>query len=464
MWKALGVSAVRVRRAVVLGCGLAGIAAAAALRENCSEVVLVEQDRLPKEPTARRGLPQSDQLHNLLGRAQMELERLLPGFGAALREAGCGEARVADQTHVYESGKRAPERDLGLRILCAWRPVIDHVALRLLISGGGVSIRDGMRAVGLELNLSGEVSGAVVKADEGRVETIDAEIVVDATGAGSRARQWLAAIGQTPPPLDMARPDQWYVTSLCDRPASWVGDEAFWLFFPSPQHTRAGLVSPVTPSQWYVSLSGCSNDEPPRTFEAMKAFAATLGDPAIAALLEHSVVVGKPHIFRRRIATWRRYDRVPLPLVGFLPIGDAIGALNPLFGQGISVAAWQASGLADLLRDAPFGAGRKQLAWLTEAYLRHAAMACGRSWTLKETVDRAVRDPSGNSDRSRVFTELIREDPEFHNLYVRIWHLLEPAETLEEPSIASRLAAHGLGRKKAGETPSSDPGSRPSAE
>ena len=371
-------------------------------------------------------------LHNLLGRAQMELERLLPGFGAALKEAGCGEARVADQTHVYELGERAPERNLGLRILCAWRPIIDHVALRLLLSGGSVSIRDGVRAVGLDTTSDGEVSGAVMKAVDGTVETINAEIVVDATGAGSRARQWLADIGQHQPPVETAHPDQWYVTCLCERPESWVGDGAFWLTFPSPPHTRGGLVSPVTPTQWHVSLSGRSNDEPPRTFEAMQAFAATLEDPSIAALLEHAAANGTPHLFRRTTATWWRYDRLPCPLIGFLPIGDAIGVLNPLFGQGISVAAWQASGLADLLKAAPSGPHRKQLAQLTMAYLQHAAMVCGTAWKVGKLIDRVLRGPGGSADRSHEFTELLREDAKLQSHYVRIWHLLEPAETLTE--------------------------------
>jgi 2-polyprenyl-6-methoxyphenol hydroxylase-like FAD-dependent oxidoreductase len=308
-----------------------------------------------------------------------------------------------------------------------------------------VSIRDGVRAIGLEVTPGGEVSGAAVKADDGVVETIDAEIVVDATGAGSRASQWLRKIGQRQPPVDRARPDQWYVTCLCDRPASWVGDKTFWLVFASPPRTRSGLVSPVTPSQWYVSLAGHSDDEPPQTFEAMQAFSATLEDPSIAALLEHATASGTPHLFRRTTATWRRYDHLNRPLVGFLPIGDAIGTLNPLFGQGVSVAAWQASGLADLLEDVPISPDRKRLARLTAAYLRHAAMACRRAWTLGEHIDRAVLGSRADVDRRRAFSELIQNDSRLHTLYVRIWHLLEPAEALEDPSIAERLAAAVLG-------------------
>jgi len=170
-----------------------------------------------------------------------------------------------------------------------------------------------------------------------------------------------------------------------------------------------------------------------------------LEDPSIADLLKNATASGIPHTFRRTTGTWRRYDLLPQPLVGFFPIGDAIGALNPLFGQGISVAAWQASGLADLLEDERIGSNRERLARLTGAYLRHAAMVCGRAWTMGEVVDRAVRGPNADSDRSRAFSELIRDDPALHSLYVRIWHLLEPAEALAEPSITSRLASAGQG-------------------
>ncbi len=432
---------IRVDRVAVLGCGLAGIAAAAALHTVCGDIVIIERDHLPVKPGPRRGLPQANHLHNLLGRAQIELERLLPGFGAALRTAGCGEARVTEQTYVYEAGQHAPRRDLGLQILCAWRPVIDHVALRLLLKRGGVQIRDGMRAVGIAGTHNGRVSGVVLKNRNGTEERIHADIVVDATGAGSRADQWLAEVGQLPPQIDMVQVDRWYVTCLCERPSRLVGDETFWLIFPSPPHKRAGLVSPATPTQWYVSLSGCSDDEPPQTFGAMQAFAAKLEDLSIALLLEHAANVETPHLFRRPIATWRRHDHLPKPLVGFLPIGDSIGTLNPLFGQGISVAAWQASGLADLLADRLADPSRDRLAQLTLDYLQHAATVCGRAWTLEADVDRAVRGSNGDDRRRRALTELIRNDPELQRRYVGIWHLLEPAEILEEPSIASRLSA-----------------------
>ena len=118
--------------AVIVGCGLAGIAAAAALRRGGHSVVVLEQDNLPPQPVPRRRVPQAGHLHNLLTRGQIHMEELLPGFRKQLRAAGAREVPVAAGTRVFEFGIAMPARDLGLRMVCAPRPLIEHIARRLL--------------------------------------------------------------------------------------------------------------------------------------------------------------------------------------------------------------------------------------------------------------------------------------------------------------------------------------------
>jgi 2-polyprenyl-6-methoxyphenol hydroxylase-like FAD-dependent oxidoreductase len=367
-------------RPVVLGCGIAGIAAAAALRESFGEVLVVERDVLPEDAIARSGVPQGPQLHNLLSRAQIHLERLLPGFCDALREAGAGDACVSVDTHVFELGQRMPERNLGMRLMCAPRPVIETVARKLLLAAGGVSIHDGALVARLELDDSGAAAGVTIKRHR-HTERIAARIVVDATGSRSAAPRWLRSLGRGVPHTDTARVRQWYVSAVFERPQDRRGSQEFWLVFPTPPKTRGGLVSPVGPDRGYVSLSGRADDEPPRSSEEMRAYAATLEAPWIADLLADASAVTEPHLFRRLNARWRRYDLLADPVAGFLPLGDSIATLNPLLGQGMSVAAWQASALADLVN-----AGRSG-AELTSAYLAEAAEACRAAWTLAGLVE-----------------------------------------------------------------------------
>ncbi|WP_046773573.1 NAD(P)-binding protein, partial [Streptomyces scabiei] len=52
------------RSAVVVGAGLAGLLAAAALRDH-ADVTVIERDVLPEEPGPRRGVPQARHAHLL---------------------------------------------------------------------------------------------------------------------------------------------------------------------------------------------------------------------------------------------------------------------------------------------------------------------------------------------------------------------------------------------------------------
>jgi 2-polyprenyl-6-methoxyphenol hydroxylase-like FAD-dependent oxidoreductase len=419
-------------RAVVVGCGIAGIGAAAALRGVVEEVVIVERDQLPREPGPRHGVPQGGQLHNLLSCAQVHLERLLPGFCQALLEAGAGSASVADETHVFELGVRMPQRRFGLRLICAPRPLIEHVARSRLLAGGGVRFLEGARAVGLEADGTGAVAGVAVE-QAGSSRTLETPIVVDAAGSRSPGADWLQALGRAPPETLTSRTDQWYVSALFERPAEWIGRDFSWLVFPTPPRSRAGLVSPVGDTEWYVSLSGRARDRPPSTAPEMQEYAGTLEDPVIGELLDRARPLGSPALFRKITATWRRYDLLADPMPGYLPIGDAVASLNPLFGQGMSVAAWESTILGSVLRRRSFSS--RDIDEMTREYHAQAAAACRAAWDLGEIIQPDQLQPR---ESLAELARAVRDDPELHRVYVGVWHLVEPAAKLERLRVASR--------------------------
>lgn len=420
-------------RAVVIGCGMGGIAAAAALKDYCNEVVIIEKDAIPSEPVSRRGVPQDEQLHNLLSRAQQHFEELLPGFIGSLSEQGVGDANVAQETHVYELGTRMPERNLGLRLMSAWRPVIEHSARSILLKNNNVALHDLIRVAGLKHSSSGEVCGVEVESSDSSGKVIEAPIVVDASGTGSKANKWLRACGIEEPIVDTLQVNQWYVSMLVKRPDNTKMDGYFWLTFPTPPQTRGGLVSPVGAELWYLSLSGRENDEPPRSFDEMKQYAATLEDEAIAELLEDVHPVSSPNLFKKAKATWRRYDLLDNPLPGFLPLGDSVASLNPLFGQGMSVAAWQAAELKTVMEQ---GLNTQEL---TKKYLGHAAVACEAAWTLGNLVNATGPLANLNGEYWDKLASAIKVDSDIHRRYVGIWHLIEPVSTLYHPEFTARI-------------------------
>jgi 2-polyprenyl-6-methoxyphenol hydroxylase-like FAD-dependent oxidoreductase len=385
-------------------------------------VVLLEQDTLPSEPLPRRGVPQGDQLHNLMSCGQVHMEAVLPGFGEHLRAAGAREVAVAGGTQVFEFGTTMPSRDLGLRLVCAPRPLIEHVARQLLLDQGGVRIRQSARARQLLLGPNGSVTGVLVDSGSRR-ERVGASLVVDASGLRAEGRRWLRRAELPVPRVDRKRTSRWYVSAEVRRPASQLAVDRSWMVFPTPPQTRAGIVSPAGTDRWYVSLSGGHGDPPPRSWAEMRAYAETLEAPWIALLLDCGEPLGDPRLFRRPFSLWHRYDLQEKPLVGLLPVGDAYMCLDPLSGQGMSVAAWHGSILAESL------GGQDSRSWreaLGNAYLPRAADACRAAWTLGEVLAgrRSIAETQG-------LGTLLERDPELHRRYVGAWHLIEPAGAVD---------------------------------
>jgi 2-polyprenyl-6-methoxyphenol hydroxylase-like FAD-dependent oxidoreductase len=414
--------------AVIVGCGLAGIAAAAALRQGGHSVVVLEQDNLPRQPVPRRRVPQAGHLHNLLTRGQIHMEELLPGFRRQLRAAGAREVPVAAGTRVFEFGTAMPARDLGLRILCAPRPLIEHVARRLLQHDGSVRIREGVRVEELELSHDNSVAGVVLSTGAHR-ERVETSLVVDASGIRTEGTRWLQLAGIPAPRVDRRPVSRWYTTEEVKRPAFEKFDRS-WMVFPTPPHTRSGIVSPLGTDRWHISLSGVSGDPPPRSWIDVRAYAETLEVSWIAELLDSAEPVGEPRVFRRPFATWHRYDLQEEPVAGLLPIGDALMCLDPLLGQGMSVAAWHASILAEALartnhRSAP--------ADITMSYLSRATTACHSAWELEEIA----MEQRARAEMRELGAELAR-DLALHRRYVSAWHLTERATAIRDAFAALR--------------------------
>ena len=193
------------------------------------------------------------------------------------------------------------------------------------------------------------------------------------------------------------------------------------------------MVCPRDPGHWQVSLSGSFGEEAPRTVTAMRAYAATLGVPWIAEMIAAARPAGQPQVFRRRLASWRRYDLLSRPLPGLLPIGDAVACLNPLFGQGMSVLSQQALELAEMLRR---GAPDPCSAGFTAEYLTRSAAICEAAWRLGELV----ADPDPRSRAAFLGLEepldgpALCRDPELHRRYVEAWHLVEPIASPRKPA------------------------------
>lgn len=425
----------RPARAVVLGAGLAGLLAARVLAGRGTEVVLVERDHL--DGPGRAGVPQTPHTHGLLAAGVEGLERLLPGLLDELVEGGAQSGAMEDVVWRI-GGHRLALRDTGLRGVGVAREALETAVRRRVLVLPGITVRDGC-TVERPVVRAGRVVGVRVHdvgAPDG--DDVDADLVVDTLGRGSRTPRWMHDLGLPEPPQEEVRVDVRYVTRLMRRVPDQVAGANGEVVGTAPPSTRAGVVLAIRDDVWTVTLIGYLGEEPPSELDAFRAYARTLGG-VIAEIAEGSEPLGDAVPYRYPTSRWRHYEKAPPP-PGMLVLGDAVCSFNPVYGQGISSAVQQVMAL-----DARLGSGTDPDA-LQRLVQRDAARVAAVPWTLAVGIDRQFPRfgrkplPQRALDRylERVLT-VAEHDPTVARAFLRVINLLEPPPSVMAPAVLRRV-------------------------
>ncbi|GHF30469.1 hypothetical protein GCM10010218_09700 [Streptomyces mashuensis] len=331
---------------VVLGGSLAGMLAAAALVPY-ADVTVVERDRLPGGPAPRRGLPQARHVHLLYSGGARAIESLLPGTQEQWLRAGARRIPLPTGLVTLTAQgwlRRWPEMQYA--IACS-RDLLDHVVRRQLLALPGIGLLDGTEATGL-LGSGRRVTGVTLRdGGDGRERTLEADLVVDASGRGSSAPQWLAALGFPAVPEQAVDSGLAYATRVFRAPA---GTEEFPVVGVQPDARQpvpgqsASLV-PIEDHRWMVTLSGTRGGHPSKAGEAFIPFARQVRHPIVGDLITMAEPLGDVHVTHSTVNRRRLYEKAEAWLAGFLVLGDAVATYNPIYGQGMSVAAHSAAAL-----------------------------------------------------------------------------------------------------------------------
>ncbi|GAA0804726.1 FAD-dependent oxidoreductase [Spirilliplanes yamanashiensis] len=276
--------------AVVIGAGMAGLAAARVLADRFARVTVLDRDSLPATPDSRRGVPQGAHPHVLLAVGREVLERLFPGLTAELVEAGARWIDVVRDAIVWQLGGHRARAESGIEMLCMSRPLLETCVRRRLQALPNVEVRAETAVAGLTGRPGERVDGVELAGGE----RLPAALVVDASGRGSRSDGWLRELGFPAPPESVVTVRMHYTTRLvrgrCDRlggPGMLVAAES------PPDHRRYGAAFPVEGDRWFVTLGGYHGDRAPTDAEGFQRFADELPDPAIAELLRGTEPVGE---------------------------------------------------------------------------------------------------------------------------------------------------------------------------
>jgi len=437
------------RRAVIMGGSLAGLLAARVLSEYFDDVVLLERDPLAAQAVPRKGTPHAVHPHGLLARGREALEELFPGFTDALEAKGALLGDIGTDIAVDANRGRFARRPAGVMACAVSRLAIEGELRRRVRAIPSVQLLDEID-VQAPLHADGRVTGVRFsrRTSPATSETLDAALAVDCTGRGSRSPAWLADWGFDAPTEERVTIGLAYTSAYFRRDGSVKPPIACVVGAATAALPRPSILIAQEPddegrARWVAGVGGYAGDHVDITREAMRRRAADIGNAEIEGLAANGELIGSVMRYQFSHSQRRHYQRLSRFPLGYLVMGDALASFNPIYGQGMTVAACEALSLREALSH-----GMSDLA---RRYFKATAKVIDIPWQLAVGGDLALPSVVGprsfvlkliNAYVARVQRAAV-EDPVVAAAFVRVMHMLAAPPSLFAPSVVRGVLRHG---------------------
>ncbi|AUG81468.1 hypothetical protein CFP65_6836 [Kitasatospora sp. MMS16-BH015] len=437
-------------RAVVIGGGFAGLLAGRALADHFTEVLVLERDVVGRETGAHPSAPQAYHAHAMLAKGAEVLEKLFPGLRTELEQLGAPVFDYGERISFLLPTGYAVRTGTGVLVQSFTRDELERRIRGRVLDLEPVRVVGGAGVLGLGRGPGGRIDRVRYRTEEDGEQEVTADLVVDASGRSTSIDAWLLGAGLPASAKNTVRAKITYTTMVFDRAAEEQEyDLAYQMTF-APSVRRGGAMLAVEHGRWVCSLFGFEQ-QPPTDPEGFLAYARSLDNPRLAEQIARRSSHEEVHRYTNPGSTWRQHHRNPRWPEGLIAIGDALCVFNPVYGQGLTVAAVEADALATLLRRRR--SDTTGLTGLSREYLRTAAAIIKVPWSLSTTSD-LMWSPAGRSAAARfahwynrqVFA-LARHDPDVWTRFVKVANMTAPSSLLMHPSVLAKIARHNIRRQ-----------------
>jgi 2-polyprenyl-6-methoxyphenol hydroxylase-like FAD-dependent oxidoreductase len=434
---------------------MAGLTAARVLDRFFDEIMLVDRDEIPDEAAPRAGVPQARHVHALIARGARELEAMFPGFSKEYEARGAVALDVPwDGTVLRTTGWQKPLRS-DTEVWFATRDLTESIVRRRIREIEKIQIidRTDVTSLGVAPEKPGRISVVhATRKDGGANLTLEADLVIDATGRTSKAPTWLESLG-----FPAAREEivdchsgygsRWYeMPEASEWPSSYWW-KLVWLDPLPPEHLMGGVLFPVEGRRFIVTLIGYSKNYPPSDEAGFDEALRKLRSPILAEMTARCKPISPVYASRALKNRLRRYDQIEKPARGFVAVSDSVCTFNPMYGQGMTIATLSARALEETLERVSLDDPAFE-----RAFFAAQQRKLKDAWSLATSAD--MRFPGVVSDLpmptpfqrfvSKAMQHALIEDPVVVRRMMPMLYLLKPTKGLFEKDLFARILAHGV--------------------
>jgi len=431
--------------AVVIGASIAGLMAARVLSKHFTKVTILERDGLIEDGNPRKGVPQGNHVHVLLTSGLQAIEEYFPGILDEMCQGGVDPIAWSEEMRWYQHGSWKTRVPCGVTFYPQSRVDLEGRIRARVRAIPGIQIQSGCSVQGLLFDASrSAVTG--VKVLQGEQESdLPADMVMDASGKGSRALKWLEEAGYPAPPKETQAIDLVYVSRIYKKTAAtrdWKGMAAH----PLPDLPRGGILLPIDAERWIVTLFGYAGEHPSVEPEAFLRFAKELPAPDLYETLAEATPLSEPVKFTYPQEIRQRFDKVERFPAGLLLIGDAMCSVDPVFGQGMTLSCKEARALDGLLEK------QTEFTRLRRDYFRACQQIIEVPWLI--TLSEALRFKNVQGQRTVIIRvlqwytghvfALSAVHVDVYRAFLDVMHLVSGPEALFRPAVLGKVLARAM--------------------
>lgn len=432
--------------AIIAGGSLAGLVTAKALASSFETIEIIESDAEPSIIEPRKGVPQGRHVHGLLKGGADALIALFPDIAQRLSQKGAASADFSKDVKWYINKRYMPRFAGDIPIHFQSRPLLEHCLREAVGELSNVTITYKAKITDYQLDpTTKRIISACIKSGSGDTRTQQADLFIDATGRGSILSGWLLKNNFGEVPVSRTTVDLGYASCFLKLPSDSVRDWSSLLIYPTgPDEVRGCTLVRVENDSWLLTLAGYHNDHPPADQAGFLDFAQNLPRPEVYNAIENAEFLSDISLYKFPSSQHRHYKRLSNFPIGIIPVGDTNISLNPLFGQGMSVAILSAERLGNLVKNMNLE-DAKSLRDLSKAYLNSLDRIFKTPWDLTMGQDFKYPKTVGKKPRGlrikNIFKSLILSSSSLEVIgkFFKVVHLVEKELVFYRPIRALKV-------------------------